>query len=98
MLNPLRTNINSTQTHLSYLEALRLSCAKNIELANQELQEEKELLQLDSNKSNWFTFITGKKSSLQSERLDRLKSNLCRQILNSKKINEFNSKQQRIVS
>jgi hypothetical protein len=90
-MNPLKTNFDSAKNHACYLEALKLSCLKNIELANQELEAQKWSEQ-SSQKTSWFELISPKKAKSEAKNLEAYKSNICRQMMISKKINELDSK------
>lgn len=91
-MNPLKTNFDSAKDHVCYLEALKLSCLKNIELANQELEAQKYSGQT-TQKTSWFDLVSPKKQRIsESKTLEAYKSNVCRQIVISKRLNEMGSK------
>lgn len=91
-MNPLKTNFDSAKGQVDYLEALKLSCLKNIELANQELEAQKYTEQT-TRKTSWFNLISPKKKNISDTKtLESYKSNVCRQIIISKKISELGSK------
>ena len=91
-MNPLNSNFENAKDQVSYLEALKLSCLKNIELANQELEAQKYSEQAQQ-KTSWFNLISPKKpKTSKNKSLEPYKSNVCRQLIISKRINELGNK------